>query len=123
MVKTQANTEALKEALLLVGDLVTTGVDLTDGFQLSDLGDLIKDGKDLPAVIKDASLIVPEYLALDDAAKADLLAWLPANVKVPGHVNVEMFLQTALTVVVQLQGLVEAVAQLIDQLKHPVQPL
>lgn len=106
----QAVDSDIKILLQVVADLVQLGSDLSGGLSFSEIGDLIKLATDVPSLLSVGGVLFPEYAALDDAARADLEAFVAANVKLPSNVNVQMYIQKALDVGIALSAVAQVLA-------------
>lgn len=89
---------AISDAEILLSEIST-------GFSFNELGLLIKVGNDLPVVLQDAAVIIPQWEALDSAAQADLVAFVQANCKFPSNLVVEAYVQKLLSAAVLLSSI------------------
>lgn len=103
--KMVATTTNLKELVKAISDAEVLVSDLTQGFSFSEVTELIALATDLPAAIKDANLIFPEFKALDDAARSDLTAYVVAHCKFPANIAVEVWIEKVLTSIIMLSGI------------------
>lgn len=82
---------------------------LADGFQLGDLGEIVGAAKNIPGGLAAAPKALSEYLNMTDAEAEPLEAWVVTEFSVPDH-NVELAVETALGVVIQLHSLARLIA-------------
>lgn len=87
---------ALEEILKLIGDCtVLIGDVVTNGLNQAELAESLNAFIDLKTAVADAALVIPEYLALNDEAKAQLEAYVTANVTYPENMTVQNYIQAA----------------------------
>lgn len=96
----------LKDLIKLIGDSEVVASDLSDGFDFSDLKGLLTFAKDLPSVLYNSALIIPEWMDLDAAAQADLVAYVKTECKFPGNVAVEDWIRKVLSALIFLSSIV-----------------
>ncbi len=101
-----ASNSELKELIKLIGDSEVVASDLADGFNFSDLVGLIAFARDLPPVLQDPELLFPEWVALDDASQADLVAYAQNECKFPKNMNVEAWVQKVVSALVFLSSII-----------------
>lgn len=102
---TVTDTSALKEVIDLVFDAAEGVAVLTDGFQLKDL---IAEGKivrDLPAVLRDASKVLPQYVQLDSVAQDELVAYVETKTVLDSQ-TASAILVKVFEIAIQLKDLV-----------------
>ena len=99
-----APDDAIKAGLKVIADLMQMGSDLSGGLSFGEIGDLVKLGQDVPGLISDAANVWPQYSALDDAARADLEAYVVANDLLPANVNIQGYIQKALDALIALSA-------------------
>jgi len=90
--------KTIADLMLLIGNVES------NGFSFSEVGEiitLIGDGKTL---IADAPFLLDEYKDLNDAAKADLISYIQANVQFPPNANVADVVQKILELAVSVSG-------------------
>lgn len=95
-------TSSLQEVLGAIADIETLVSDLSHGFSLGELRELIAAADDFPIVLQDATLVFPEWASLDDASRAALVAFVQENCKFPANANVELFTQKLLSAAILL---------------------
>ncbi len=100
-----ANDAELKTLVKGIADVMTLLSSVSSGFSFAEVAQLIHVGEDIPAIVKDVNVLIPEYKALDDAARADLVAYVNANVVFPVSKNVEQLVQKSLDVAIALSAL------------------
>lgn len=99
-----ASVSELKDLIKLIADSEMLVAKLMDGLSFDDIGQLMIVAQDLPAALKDSSLMIPEFISLDDAARADLLAYVQANCKFPGNLSIEDSVQKVLKLLIMLSS-------------------
>ncbi len=97
--------QALLELLKAISDSETLVSDLAGGFSFKEIGDLIAIATDINPVVKDATLIVPQWESLDAPTQATLVAWVQANCKFPASLTVEQWAQKILSAAVLLSSI------------------
>lgn len=102
--KRMADDAEIKEVLKAIGDGELLASEASQGFSFSEIVGLIKVGLDLPPVVRDISVMWPEFKALDDAARADLVSYVQANCAFPANANVNDWVQKALEGVIWLSS-------------------
>ena len=105
-----ASDSQLKELLKAFSDLELLSSELLGGFSFGEIGKIIAVGNDIPAVVKDASVLWPQFVALDSAAQADLVSYVQANCKFPDNLAVEDVIQKVLSAAVMISGFVALLA-------------
>jgi len=112
--KRMANDAELKQLIDLIGGVAMLANDVVSKSYFSAFGDLLRVGNEASAVLKDGSVLVPEWTQLDDAARTDLEAYIAANVQFPASVTVQMVGDAILTAAVELSK--------VFQMLKPVKP-
>lgn len=115
--KRTATDQELKDVVKAIADTETLVSELQGGFSFDELAGLVRVANDLPVLAKDANVIIPEWSALDDAARADLVSYVQLNCKYPASVTVEAWTEKVLCAAVLLSQIYQVVTQ------PPVQPL
>lgn len=102
-----ANDAELKEVLKAIADteLLISQV-VSSGFTFSEIGQLITVAQDFPPVIRDGSVMLPEWISLDDDARTDLMNFIGQNEKFPANVTIEQYTQKLLTAAILLSKIV-----------------
>lgn len=101
-----ANNAELKLVLKMAGDTAVLVSDVMKGLSLAELSEGYAVVQDVQPLLKDASLLLPEWEKLDDAARADLVAYAQANLKIPANLSVEAYVQKALASAIALSAVV-----------------
>jgi hypothetical protein len=111
MAKTMANDAQLKEAVTAVASVMNLISDVASG------AGLLKEGMDglavlrsISPVIKDASLMFPEYKAMDDAARADMDAFVASTVTYAANMQIQQVSQMVLDWVIMFSSFFSALA-------------
>lgn len=99
---------ALQSVLKGVGDALALFSDVSKGFSLGEIGEVIAVGKDVQAVLASAANVVPEWESLDDTSRAQLVAFISSNVKFPANTTAELYAQKVLKVAVSLSAVFKA---------------
>jgi hypothetical protein len=94
------NDQEIKDELKLVGDLVALLAQITQGFSFAEFGQVVRLWGDIAPAIKDLALVFPEYAHLDDDARADLVAWVSANVSVPASATAQDYTQKVMDLII-----------------------
>lgn len=103
-----ASTAELKDLIKLLAVGSKSIIDLGNGIQLSEEGaNLISLIASAPAVLRNANLIIPEFKALDDAGRAELLAYIPSVVSIPSSKTAEVVVEEILKLGVQLSKVLQ----------------
>lgn len=103
----------IKQIIQDFSDLLSAYTDLTQGNWIGDakdLFDLIKDGIESVSALTG---IISDWQSLSDADRADLTAFVEANVLLPTNLSVQAFLQQALEAIINF-------SKVIQMLKKPV---
>lgn len=108
--KMLATTTNLKEAIKLLGDATLLTSQLSDGVGFEELGTLLKIAKDLPPVLKNRNLMWPQFTNLDEAARAELVEFVKAEITFPADKSVEEFIEKALAAIIALSALFSVVS-------------
>lgn len=98
---------ALKSA---VGAILSAGeaiVCTTDGFQFNDISKFVDLAKRLPPAIRDRATVIPEFADLDDAERAEMVAFVEADFELPENADVEQAVEVAMGVLFSLSDLVK----------------
>lgn len=82
---------------------------LSDGFQLSDLGDILAAAKSIPGGLAAAPNALSQYLQMTDEEALPLEDWCVAEFSLPNH-SVEAAIEGALKVVIELHSLARLLA-------------
>jgi hypothetical protein len=108
--KRAANTTEIKEVIKLLGDGIKLAGDLSDGLDGGDLFDLVAVARDLPPALKDVQLVWPEFKALDDAGRAELVQFTKDNITLKQSVVIENWIETVMSVAIGLSALLNSAA-------------
>lgn len=81
---------------------------LGDGFQFGDLGAIVVAAKSVPGGLKAASTAWSQYVSMNDEDALPLEDWVVATFDIPND-SVEVAIETALKVVIELHSLVQLV--------------
>ncbi len=100
-----AADKELKDLLKALADGVLLVSEVSQGFSFQEVTQLVGLVFDIKQVATDAPLLLAQYKALDDAAKADLIAYIDTNVKFPANTQVELVIEKILEALVMLSGL------------------
>jgi len=103
-----ANKE-LKDAIKIVSDLISCGEAIKNFGILKVIPDLkliVGSIIDLKKAVSEAPQLFPEWKALDDAGRADLVQYVKDSISVPENVNVENYIENALEAVIMLSQIV-----------------
>ena len=100
-----ANDAELKDVVKAIGDSAMLISDAVHGFKFSEISEFVGVIGDIRLLLKDGPVLFPEFKALDEAARADLVAYVVANVKFPASQPVEDFLDKALLVAISVSAL------------------
>jgi hypothetical protein len=95
-----ANDQELKDLVKTISDSEALVSELTQGFSFSELSSLVALAGDLPMLSSDGPLLVPEWEALDDAARNDLVQYVQATCKYPSNIAIESYVQKVLSAAV-----------------------
>lgn len=101
-----ANDAELKLAVKFISDSALFMSDVSKGFSLSELSEGYAATEDAIALFSSAKILFPEWTSMDDTARADLVAFAQANVKVPANVSIEAYVQKALASAIALSAVV-----------------
>lgn len=96
---------ALKDLIKGVGDAGLLLSDLTKGFKLSEIGEGLQVGQDLQALLTEAPALLAQYKALDDTARADLVAAVAQDISFPANVTVQTWIERVLDFGIALSAL------------------
>lgn len=100
-----ANDVELKLIVKVIADGLLLGSQLTKGLSIEEVNTLVASAKDVGALLAmPIGMVIPEFLALDEAARADLIAYVGENVKFPANVIVEAVVQKALDVAIAISA-------------------
>lgn len=99
----------LKELVKMIADGELLISEVTEGFAFKEIIQLVKVAEDVPPVLRDAGIMWPEFTSLDDAARADLLAYVTANCKFPANTNIELIVDETLSIIISLSKIFKAV--------------
>ena len=86
----------LKTVEKTVGDIEQAASDLVAHSYLAALPDLLKVAQDVSDIISAKGVLLSEWEQLDDAAKAELSAYVSANDQFPANANIELIVQMIL---------------------------
>lgn len=103
--KRLVNDSELKDVVKAIGDTELLISEITQGFSFAEVGQLVAVAQDLPKVLKDASVLFPEFSALDDDARADLIAFVQVNCKFPSNLTIEAWVQKVLQAAILLSSI------------------
>jgi hypothetical protein len=99
-------TDSIKSFLKLGFSLGKVIEALSDGFQLSDLGEILGAAKAIPGGLAAAPLALAQYLQMTDEEALPLEQWVVAEFDLKDD-SVEHAIETALTVVIELHSLLK----------------
>lgn len=100
-----AATDSLKAIVKVVADGLLLTSQLTGGISQDEIITLIQGAKDIQALLAvDPSTIIPQFVDMDAAAQADLVAFVNANISFPANVAVEAFVEKVLGVAISLSS-------------------
>ena len=105
-----ANNQALLNLLKTISDTEILISDLMDGFGVEEITNLIALGQDISPLLKDATIIIPQWTQLDDAARSELVAFVNTNCKFPENVAIEQWTQKVLSAAVLLSKIYQVFA-------------
>lgn len=108
--KKLASTQEIQEVIKAIADTELLVSEITVGFSFSEITQLVAVIDDVPKVIADASLVIPQWEGLDDAGRAELVAYVQQNCKYPTNVTVEGFTQKVLEAAVLLSKIYQVFA-------------
>lgn len=99
----------LKDLGKSIADLLVLVSDVSQGFALKELQELITLGQDVPAVLAEAPQMLAQWEGLDDAARVDVEAYLQQTVSFPASATAQADILKALKVAVHLSGIFQIV--------------
>lgn len=102
---TMANDTDIKKLISFVADSEALAAELLTGFSFQEVVDLIRVATEVKSDIGSPDVYIPEWEALDDAARADLIAYVTTAIKYPANVQVEVWTQKLLQAAVLLSQL------------------
>jgi hypothetical protein len=98
MNKRLASSNELKLVVKSIADALKLSADVASGFSLGQLGLLLNLGRDVQAVVAAKDVLVPQWMSMNDADRADLAAYIKATVEVPQNSSVESYAEKILGV-------------------------
>lgn len=98
---------AVKDVVKAVAAVVGLLSNLTDGVSLKDILGIISVAKEVSVPLQEAALVAEQFLGLDDAARADVIAAIEAEVLFPANANVQEGIQAALEAAVSLSKMIQ----------------
>jgi hypothetical protein len=98
--KRMANDAELKEVIKAIADSELLVSEVVSGFSFSEITQLISVLFDLPPIVQNGAIEWPEFKDLDDAARADLIAYVQAECKFPDSVSAEQWVQKVLQAII-----------------------
>lgn len=101
-----ANTDELKALIKALGDTAHLVAEVSKGFSFSEIADGYALSQEAQALFKQANLLLPTWEQMDDAARADLVAFANANIKLPENVQVEGYVKKVLASAIALSAVV-----------------
>ena len=104
-----ANDVDIKSVIQAISDAELLGSELMHGFSIAEISQFVALASDLPIIIQDVSVVWPEFMALDDAARSDLVSYVQANCKFPANVTVEAWTQKVLSAIILLSSIFQVV--------------
>ena len=96
----------LKELIQAIADAEVLVSEVANGFSFAEVGQLIALAKDIPNIVADAPTMIPEWVALDDAARADLIQFVQQNCVCPSFLSVQVWTQKLLSAALMLSSLI-----------------
>lgn len=87
---------AVKDVVKAVSSIVALISNLSDGLSLKDLLSIISVAQTVSVALQEASSVLEQFVALDDAARADVVAAIEAEVLFPANVQVQEVIQGVL---------------------------
>lgn len=96
---------ALKDLGKGLGDVLTLVSDVSQGFAIKEFQELITLGEDAHVVLAEAPQMLAQWQGLDDAARADLEAYLQQTISFPASATAQTDILKALKVAVHLSGI------------------
>ena len=97
----QALLKSLADGLVLISDV-------SKGFSLTEIGELIQVGQDVQAFTATAGSVIPQWESLSATDQATLLAYVQANIKFPSNTDVQVYTQKVLAVAIALSQVFQA---------------
>lgn len=97
--------DALKVLVKGIADVALLVSDMTEGFSLKEVSELIALGQDIQAILSSADLIIPTYEQLEDSDRSDLEFYIVSMVTFPANVLVRDVLVKILQAAVDLSKL------------------
>lgn len=101
-----ANNAELKAVVKMAGDAASLISELAKGFSFDEITKGYALSQEIQPLLKEASVFIPEWEKLDDAARADLVQYVKDNLKVPANVAVEAYAQKVLASAIALSAVV-----------------
>jgi hypothetical protein len=99
------NDQALKDLLGSLSQLLSLVSQVaTSGFSFSEVGTIVNLLSSVPVLAQEAPALLAQYKGLDDADRADLVAYVQANVQFPANTNVQLVIDKVLDVAVELSS-------------------
>ena len=108
--KKAATDQDLKDVVKAIADSELLVSELTGGFSFAEVGAIVKVAGDLPAVLKDGSVLFPEYASLTTEQQADLVAYVQANCKFPANIVIESYVQKVLQAAILISSIYQIFA-------------
>lgn len=99
--------QAIKESLVCAVDVLKLTSQALSGFSLEEIAIALQAVKDFVIAAKDFGKVIPEYISLTDADRADLKAYVEASVKFPADANVELYIKKGLDLLILVSGILQ----------------
>lgn len=101
-----ANNAELKMVVKALGDAANLVSELVKGFSFSEISEGYALSQEVKEIMKNPTILLPEWEKLDDEARNDLKAYAAANVKIPANMSVEGYLEKVLASAIALSAVV-----------------
>lgn len=99
--------DKLKDLIKGISDLGVLVSDVSGGFSFSEVTELVAVVQDVSVLMKEAPALAAQYEALDEAARADLNAYVASLKSFPANAAVDVIIKKALAVAVALSSAIE----------------
>jgi len=99
--------DKLKDLIKGLSDAGIFASDVSGGFSFKEINELVQLSQDVSLLVKEAPDLKAQYLALDDASRADLHAYVASLQDFPANASVDAFIKKILEIAVAASAPVE----------------
>lgn len=101
-----ANNAELKNVVKAIADAASLGGEVSKGFSFDEIAKGYALSQEAKQVFNEKAILLPEWEGMDDEARADLVAFANANVKIPESMDAEKYVKLILASAVALSAVV-----------------